>query len=204
MATETITKLRDDLDGSVATTTVKFGWNGTEYEIDLSKKNASDLESALRPFVSAGRRASGPSVRKAATKTAAAKPSASKVSLEEVRAWASKNGHKVAARGRVAAAVIEAFEGAKKATTSAVDAVSAAPAKVAKAVAKSPAKKAPAKKAAARKVAAKKAPAKKVAAKKVAANAPAKRPVGRPRKVVPTVAVVTDAPATPVEVAVTT
>lgn len=38
MATETITRLIDDLDGSEAQRTMTFAWDGRTYEVDLSKK----------------------------------------------------------------------------------------------------------------------------------------------------------------------
>lgn len=40
MATRTVIELIDDLDGSEATETVRFGLDGTEYEIDLAGQNA--------------------------------------------------------------------------------------------------------------------------------------------------------------------
>ena len=40
--------LSDDLDGSDATETVKFGWLGAEYEIDLNDKNYASFEKADR------------------------------------------------------------------------------------------------------------------------------------------------------------
>jgi hypothetical protein len=48
VATETITRLVDDLDGGTAERTVVFGWDGHRYEIDLSKKNITALEKALK------------------------------------------------------------------------------------------------------------------------------------------------------------
>ena len=48
----------DDIDGSAAEGTVRFGLDGTDYEIDLNPKNAQALRDALAPYVTAGRRAS--------------------------------------------------------------------------------------------------------------------------------------------------
>ena len=39
--------LIDDLNGEVAQETVRFGVDGTEYEIDLTTENAEKLRSAL-------------------------------------------------------------------------------------------------------------------------------------------------------------
>lgn len=64
MAKATVTYLADDLDGSDADETVRFALDGKSFEIDLSKKNATALRKALKPYVTAGRaagrKASGP------------------------------------------------------------------------------------------------------------------------------------------------
>jgi Lsr2 len=41
MAQKITVALEDDLDGGSADETVRFGFGGAEYEIDLSKKNAT-------------------------------------------------------------------------------------------------------------------------------------------------------------------
>jgi hypothetical protein len=40
----------DDLDGSAAEGTVRFGLDGTEYEIDLNVRHAQELRDALAPL----------------------------------------------------------------------------------------------------------------------------------------------------------
>lgn len=49
----------DDLDGSAAEGTVRFGLDGSDYEIDLNAENARALRDALARYISAGRRADG-------------------------------------------------------------------------------------------------------------------------------------------------
>jgi len=49
----------DDLDGTEAEGTVRFGLDGAEYEIDLNAAHAEALREALAPYVSAARRAGG-------------------------------------------------------------------------------------------------------------------------------------------------
>lgn len=51
------TLLVDDLDGSDATGTVRFGIDGAEYEIDLNAEHAQALRHALARYVSVARRA---------------------------------------------------------------------------------------------------------------------------------------------------
>lgn len=59
MAKRIETILVDDLDGStVAVETVRFGIDGTDYEIDLNSRHAAALRSALNVYVGAARRAS--------------------------------------------------------------------------------------------------------------------------------------------------
>lgn len=97
--------LEDDLDGSLATQTIKFSLGGAAYEIDLNDKNADKLSKALAPFVGAARK-TGRSARPA-RRTSSASGSAA-----EIRAWASSNGLTVPARGRIPADVRSAYDAA--------------------------------------------------------------------------------------------
>src|ERR1700759_2521596 len=56
MAQKVRTLFVDDLDGSEAEGTVRFGLDGTEYEIDLNAQHARQLRDALARYVAAGRR----------------------------------------------------------------------------------------------------------------------------------------------------
>ena len=51
MAQKIQTLFIDDLDGSTAEGTVRFGLDGTEYEIDLSADHAQALRDALARYV---------------------------------------------------------------------------------------------------------------------------------------------------------
>jgi Lsr2 len=59
MATRILTELRDDVDGSEATQTIRFALDGVEYEIDLSDCNANRLRNSLAEFVGHARKVSG-------------------------------------------------------------------------------------------------------------------------------------------------
>ena len=59
MAQKIQTLFIDDLDGSEAEGTVRFGLDGTEYEIDLNAEHAQALRDALARYVQAARRAGG-------------------------------------------------------------------------------------------------------------------------------------------------
>ena len=61
MVQRTVTTLVDDLDHREIESdgqTIRFAYQGIQYEIDLSEKNAKKLDKALAPFVAAARRVS--------------------------------------------------------------------------------------------------------------------------------------------------
>src|SRR4051794_16361983 len=66
MATKTVIVLVDDLTGGPADTTVTFGIDHTEYEIDLSESNAAELREALSRYVQAARKVSARGGRRGA------------------------------------------------------------------------------------------------------------------------------------------
>ena len=107
MAKTTIVQLVDDLDGSEAHETVKFGLDGLSYEIDLSNKNAAKLRSILQPYVDHGTRISG---RSMAARGGARRPAGSEREQNKaIRAWAMRKGLDVAPRGRIRADIIEQY-----------------------------------------------------------------------------------------------
>jgi len=111
MARKTLVQLVDDLDGSRIADgdgrTVTFALDGVSYEIDLNQAHVDELTKALAPYVAAGRKVSG---RKSATPTSPAKSDPAE--LQKIRDWASRNGHTVSSRGRISAAVRDAYNAA--------------------------------------------------------------------------------------------
>ena len=101
--------LEDDLDGGVAAETVTFGLDGVNYEIDLSDKNAGKLRDEFATWIGHARRSGG---RRTTGRRSAGGSSSgsSRRDLSAVRAWARANGHQVSDRGRVSAAVQEAYD----------------------------------------------------------------------------------------------
>ena len=97
----------DDIDGSAAEGTVRFGLDGTEYEIDLNAGHAQQLRDALAAYVLAGRRASGGSRRPA---RGGHRGSASGLNTTEVRDWAKAQGIEVKDRGRIPAVLVVKFK----------------------------------------------------------------------------------------------
>ena len=106
MAQKVTVALEDDLDGGPADETVRFGFGGTDYEIDLSAKNARAFRKKLAPFIEHARKASRGSARRTA------RTSAGRQRSGEVRAWAKDHGLAVSARGRIPASVIEQYQAA--------------------------------------------------------------------------------------------
>ena len=108
MASRTITTLTDDIDGSEAAETVVFVFKGTQYEIDLSQKNLDKMVKALKPYTAAARKSGG---RRSGIGRTTSR-GADKDQLTKIREWARANGHQVSDRGRVSAAVQEAYHAA--------------------------------------------------------------------------------------------
>ena len=57
MAQKVTVTLDDDLSGGPAKETVRFAFEGTDYEIDLNAKNAAAFRKQLRPYLEHARRA---------------------------------------------------------------------------------------------------------------------------------------------------
>jgi hypothetical protein len=100
--------LVDDLDGGRATETVAFALEGSNYEIDLSKRNADKLRRALRPYLESGRKVRrGPQSRAAKGTRRSGTGHSEDYDRAEVRAWAKSHRIKVAPRGRISNDIVE-------------------------------------------------------------------------------------------------
>ena len=108
MAQKIQTVFIDDLDGSQADGTVRFGLDGTEYEIDLNAGHAQALRDALARHVQA--RPAGRGERPAAG--GGRRASGTGVDTTEVREWAKAQGIEVKDRGRVPAELVVKFKAA--------------------------------------------------------------------------------------------
>src|SRR6516165_5384227 len=107
MAQKITVALEDDIDGGPADETVRFGLGGTEYEIDLSKKNANAFRRQLAPFIEHARKA-GRGPRRRPGRTASSRERSA-----DIRAWAKDQGITVSDRGRIPASVAEQYEAAQ-------------------------------------------------------------------------------------------
>jgi hypothetical protein len=84
--------------------TVTFSLDGVSYEIDLDKINADQLRKDLKRYTDAA--------RKVGRQSSAARTTNRRQDTSAIRAWAKANGHDVSERGRIPAAVTEAFKAA--------------------------------------------------------------------------------------------
>ena len=108
MAAKIAAALEDDLDGGPADETLRFGLAGSEYEIDLSKKNARTFRNQVAPFVEHARKA-GRGQRRRPARTSPAREHSG-----DVRAWAKAQGIAVSDRGRIPASVAEQYDAATR------------------------------------------------------------------------------------------
>jgi Lsr2 len=110
MAQKHIVQLIDDVDGSSASETVAFGLDGSNYEIDLSAKNAAKLRDSLAGYVASARRATrATTARGSASSRRSRTTRPDRAQTAAIREWARKNGHKVGEKGRIPAVVLEAY-----------------------------------------------------------------------------------------------
>ena len=104
----------DDLDGSPDAETISFSYAGTDYTIDLAKKNKAAFEKALKPYLDAATSTTDGSRR--STRISSSSRSSSRrrsgVDTAAVRAWAQEAGLEVSERGRISHDVLEAYQAA--------------------------------------------------------------------------------------------
>jgi hypothetical protein len=94
----------DDIDGSEAEGTVRFGLDGAEYEIDLSVTHSEELHNVLAPFAAHARKVGG--TRRVAR---GARRNVSAIDTHKVREWAREQGIEIKERGRVPANIVEKY-----------------------------------------------------------------------------------------------
>ncbi len=106
MAKRTIVNLIDDLDGSAATETIRFAYDGVDYTIDLSAKNAEKLRKALKTYAEHG-------VKVTPFRATRARPAGDETRAERaaIREWARKSGRypDLGIKGRIPADIVAAY-----------------------------------------------------------------------------------------------
>jgi Lsr2 len=111
VAQKVLVQLVDDLTGVASDdiSTVLFGLDGANYEIDLSEENAERLRAALADYVASARRTGGRIKRG----TRPSNTGAANGEAGQVREWAAENGFELSARGRIPGHVLEAYKEAQ-------------------------------------------------------------------------------------------
>ena len=106
MAQKVTVSLEDDLTGGPAEQTVRFAFEGTNYEIDLNAKNAAAFSKQLAPYLEHARKAGRAQPRRAGQAAAGRQRSG------DIRTWAKEHGLAVSERGRIPASVVEQYNAA--------------------------------------------------------------------------------------------
>ena len=106
MAQKVSVVLEDDLTGGPAEQTIRFAFDGTDYEIDLNAKNAAVFSKQLAPYLEHARRAGRAQPRRLGRAAASRRRSG------DIRAWAKEHGLAVSERGRIPATVVEQYRAA--------------------------------------------------------------------------------------------
>ncbi|OZC87800.1 hypothetical protein CH272_18095 [Rhodococcus sp. 05-340-1] len=121
MAKRVTTQLVDDIDGSViddeSGETIEFAVNGVEYVIDLKAKNATEFHRKLDYYIEHSTRVGGrkrkPSPAGAATPAKNGTPATrDPAQTRAIRQWAADEGYEISDRGRIPAAIEEAYNAA--------------------------------------------------------------------------------------------
>jgi hypothetical protein len=107
MAQKVTVVLEDDLTGGPAKQTVRFAFEGTDYEIDLNAKNAAAFGTQLAPYLEHARKAGRAHQARRAGRT-----TVNRQRSGDIRAWAKEHGLAVSERGRIPASVAEQYHAA--------------------------------------------------------------------------------------------
>ena len=106
MAQKVTVVLEDDLTGGPAEQTIRFAFEGTDYEIDLNVKNATAFGKQLAPYIEHARKGGRAQSRRPG-RTAAGRQRSG-----DIRAWAKEHGSAVSERGRIPASVVAQYQAA--------------------------------------------------------------------------------------------
>ena len=106
MAQKVTVVLEDDLTGGPAEQTIRFAFEGIDYEIDLNAKNAATFGKQLAPYLEHASRAGRAQPRRSG-RTAARRQHSG-----DIWAWAKEHGLAVSERGRIPASVVDQYNAA--------------------------------------------------------------------------------------------
>lgn len=106
VAKKQVVEFIDDLDGKVLEEfeTVRWGLDGKQYEFDTSPKHAEQFRRVLAKYLTASRRVN------ASRQGGRAAEKVEKAPTQAIREWAKDEGYEISDRGRIPAAIIEAYD----------------------------------------------------------------------------------------------
>src|SRR5262245_53539184 len=112
MAQSITVMLIDDIDQSDAAETVRFGVDGTGYEIDLSARHANELRSMLSRYIGVARRIRQAPARARQQPRHRTRTRADREQSRRIRSWAMDRGLLASPRGRIPRHVVDEYEAA--------------------------------------------------------------------------------------------
>jgi hypothetical protein len=110
MARKVQVHLLDDIDGTQAEETLKFGLDGTLYEIDLNAKHADKLRASLAQYVANARRMGRGQVVATSRGRGQTPVRSDREQNQAIRDWAKAKGLDVSDRGRIPANIVEQYQ----------------------------------------------------------------------------------------------
>jgi Lsr2 len=110
MAQNVTVVLIDDIDQSKAAETVRFGVDGTAYEIDLSARHASELRSMIGRYIKVARRTQSAPARARQIPPSRPRTQMDREQSRRIRSWAMERGLLASPRGRIPQHVAEEYE----------------------------------------------------------------------------------------------
>ncbi|AUN41801.1 histone-like nucleoid-structuring protein Lsr2 [Tsukamurella tyrosinosolvens] len=106
MARKVTVTLSDDINPELeADESIAFSFEGVEYEIDLSTKNADKFRKAITPYLDAAQRVGGRKKRTSAN----TRTSIDREQTQAIRAWAKASGYEISDRGRIPQTIVDAY-----------------------------------------------------------------------------------------------
>ena len=109
MAQKIQTLFIDDIDGGEAEGTVRFGLDGTEFEIDLNATHSSELRQALEMYIVHARKVGSVARRGRGNR----RGGAGSIDTARAREWAREHGYDIKERGRIPADIVAKYEAAR-------------------------------------------------------------------------------------------
>jgi nucleoid-associated protein Lsr2 len=102
----------DDIDGSRADETLRYGLDGMNYEIDVNAQHAEKLRASLAEFITRSRRVGRGRVTATARPSPGGSARSDRAHNQAIREWAKSQGIAVSERGRIPRGVVEQYEAA--------------------------------------------------------------------------------------------